>query len=89
MHSTWHLQAAQLDNMEGVMGSQHKPGQSGTHNPGVEGALEVNPDIYRPEEEVIEIENSDFVQPSMTDMDFEMFTIQDEAKNLPVRVRVR
>ena len=89
MHSTWHLQAAKLDNMEGVMGSQHKPGQSGTHNPGVEGALEVNPDIYRPEEEVIEIENSDFVQPSMTDMDFEMFTIQDEAKNLPVRVRVR
>ena len=89
MHSTWHLQAAQLDNMEGVMGSQHKPGQSGTHNPGVEGALEVNPDIYRPEEEVIEIENSDFVQPSMTDMDFEMFTIQDEAKTLPVRVRVR
>ena len=47
MHSTWHLQAAQLDNMEGVMSSQHKPGQSGTHNPGVEGALEVNPDIYR------------------------------------------
>ena len=38
---------------------------------------------------MIEIENSDFVQPSMTDMDFEMFTIQDEAKNLPVRVRVR
>jgi len=85
--SEYSQKAAQLDNMEGVMGSQHKPGQSGTHNPGVEGALEVNPDIYRPEEEVIEIENSDFVQPSMTDMDFEMFTIQDEAKNLPVSVR--
>ena len=60
-------QAKRIDNMDGVMGSQHKPGQSGTHNPGVEGALEVNPDIYVPEEEVIEIENSDFVQPSMTD----------------------
>jgi hypothetical protein len=85
MHSSCRLQAAKLDNMEGVMGSQHKPGQTGSHNPGLEGALDVNPDIYRPDEEVIEIENSDFVQPSMTDMDFEMFTIQDEAKDLPVR----
>ena len=67
MHGTWPLQAKRIDNMDGVMGSQHKPGQSGTHNPGVEGALEVNPDIYVPEQEVIEIENSDFVQPSMTD----------------------
>ena len=60
-------QAKRIDNMDGVMGSQHKPGQSGTHNPGGEGALEVNPDIYVPEQEVIEIENADFVQPSMTD----------------------
>ena len=67
MHGTWPLQAKRIDNMDGVMGSQHKPGQSGTHNPGVEGALEVNPDIYVPEQEVIEIENADFVQPSMTD----------------------
>ena len=35
MYGTWHLQAKRIDNMDGVMGSQHKPGQSGTHNPGV------------------------------------------------------
>jgi len=79
--------AAQIDFTDGMMGSQKKPGQSGTHNPGVEGALEVNPDIYVPEEEVIEIENSDFVKPSMTTMDLEMFTIQDEPKGLQVSVK--
>ena len=74
--SEYSQKAAKIDYEEGMMGSQHKPGQSGTHNPGVEGALEVNPDIYVPEEEVIEIENSDFVHSGMTDLDFDMFTIQ-------------
>ena len=74
---------------DGMMGSSGKGRQSGTHNPGVEGALEVNPDIYVPEEEVIEIENSDFVLPKsgMTDLDFEMFTIGGDAKELYIDVR--
>lgn len=81
--------AAKISYTDGMMGSSGMGQNHGTHNPGVEGALEVNPDIYVPEEEVIAVENSDFVLPSSgrTDADFEMFTIQGNAKDLAIEVK--
>jgi hypothetical protein len=63
------------DFKEGMYGSQKQNAQKDRNmDPGVAGALEVNPDVYVPEAEEITVDTSQFVLPKsgMTDLDLDM-----------------
>lgn len=80
-----------IDFTEGMMGSQvQNTDKDRNMDPGVAGALEVNPDIYVPETEEIVADESQFVMKNkaMTDLDFEMFLdASTESKSIVVDVR--
>ena len=87
--------AAGIDVMDGVMGSTGLDKLNAMKNagrsddPGVAGALDVNPDIYVPEAEEIVADESEFHLPAsgMTDMDFEMKFAHTSVGELKIDVR--
>jgi len=91
--SEYSQKASRIGYMDGIGGSPTgaNADKSKSHNPGIEGALEVNPDIYVPEAEVFNAEADGVVfelpKSGMTDLDFEMFTIGGDVKDLDIAVR--
>ncbi len=60
-------------------------------DPGVAGAMDVDPDIFVPDEENLEASKRGVVfelpKSGMTDLDFDMFTDGDKAKSIEIDVR--
>lgn len=76
---------------DGLMGSQNDGSKKDRNmDPGVAGALEVNPEIYVPDALEIVADASNFVMKNkeMTDLDFEMFIDSgSDSKSITVDVR--
>jgi len=79
-----------IDVMDGVMGSSvQNVKKERSHNPGVEGALEVNPDIITYAEELTDVSKVDFglsTDIKMTDLDFDMVVDSTLTKTLDIKV---
>jgi len=80
-----------IDVMDGVMGSSLQNAKKPrNNNPGVEGALDVNPDITVWEEEGYDMSAIDFGLTSdikMTDLDFDMVVDSTMKKSIVIDVR--
>lgn len=74
------------DGLGGSAKEERKP-----HNPGLEGALDVNPDIYMPDQEVFDAEADGVVfelkKSGMIDLELEMFTIGGDDKDLDIPIK--
>lgn len=77
---------------DGLMGSQvQNADKDRSHNPGVEGALDVDPDIYVPEAEDLSAAargvKFELPKSGMTDLDLEMFCAASAQGDVLVQVR--
>jgi len=76
--------------MDGVLGSSVQNVKKERRNPGLEGALEVNPDVYTFDEVMTDVSTVDFglsTDIKMTDMDFNMVVDSTTAKGINIDVR--
>jgi len=79
-----------IDVMDGVLGSSvQNVKKERNHNPGVEGALDVNPDVYMWEEKMTDVTGIDFglsTDIKMTDLDFDMVVGSTMSKTITINV---
>lgn len=95
--SEYSQQAANLDIMDGVMGStglgelKKRQQQGRSTDPGVAGALDVNPDIYMPDAENLSAASRgitfELPKSGMTDLDFDISCDSQTGTTLQVDVR--